>query len=174
MSAESSIIADIEGQFLGSLEAEHHLDKFAEQVRDYAKELAPVFGDLPPKRNEPEHGEPGDYKESITVSPIKHPGKRRVGSKDFKAIWIELGSRHMPEYAVFAKTAAYFGGTGPVFEEGIVQAQGRLREHLETLAKLGATGATAAALAEQHREVGRARQARSSAFKAARGPRRRR
>ena len=170
MDLEGEILA----QFAGNVEVEHHLDHFAQKVADYAKGLAPVFGDKPPKRNEPGIGDAGDYKESIQVERHHGPGKRRVISRDPKAIWIELGTVHMPEYAVFAKTAAYFGGTGPVIEQGIVTAQGKLREELENLAKLTATGAAAHEISAAEGAVRSARQARSAAFKAARGPRRRR
>ena len=170
-----SVQAEILAQMAVSIEVEHHLDKFAKEVADYAKSIAPVFGDQPPKRGEPGIGEPGDYRDSIAVERIaaKVP-TRRVISRDPKAIWIELGSRHMPEYAVLAKTAAYFGETGPVIDEGVEIAQGKLREGLEKLAKLSAVGAAAHEVTEAERAISAARQARSSAFKAARGPRRRR
>lgn len=159
-----------------SLAIDHGVAEEAKKGADYAKSIAPVFGDLPPKRGEPGLGEPGDYKESIGtkhMSTAKVP-TWRVFSDDPKAIWIELGSTHMPEYAVFAKMAAYFGGTGPVIDEGVQHAQGKLRQELEKFEKLTATGAEAALIAEQKAAVSRARIARSSAFKAARGPRRRR
>lgn len=171
-----SIEAEIAAQFAGAIEIEHEVEKFAHKVADYAKTLAPVFGDHPTKRGEPPHGEAGDYKDSITV---EHPPKatavptRRVISRDYKAIWIELGSRHMPEYAVFAKTARYFGGTGPVFEEGIEHAQSKLRDELHKLEKLTAVSGEAALIAKQAGAVDQARLARSAAFRAARGPRRR-
>lgn len=180
-----SIEAEIAAQFAGAVEVEHAVEKFAHKVAEYAKSLAPVFGDLPPRRGEPAHGEPGDYRDSIKV---EHPPRatavptRRVISRDFKAAWIELGTRHMPEYAVFAKTAAYFGGTGPTIDEGVEHAQGHLRRELETLAKLraGHAGtmheaiAKSKSIAEQKRAVDQARMTRSAAFKAARGGGRRR
>lgn len=160
---------------LHSVEIEHELDQFAHKVIEYAKGIAPVFGDLPPKRDEPGIGAPEDYKNSIRELPgHRKPGHRRVGSDDPKAIWIEVGTVHMPEYAVFTKTAKYFGGTGPIIDEGVQQAQDQLRGELERLAKLTAIGAAGHHIAAQQRAVERARQARSAAFKAARGPRRRR
>lgn len=166
------IEAEIEAQFAGSLEVEHHLDKFAEQIRDEIKDIAPVFDAERDRRSTPGIGDPEDYKDSIQVSGIKSPRKRRVESNDPKAVWIELGSKHMPEYAPFGKVAAMHGGTGPVIDEGVRHAQSKLREELEKMAKLAATGATAEAIAEQRREVARARTGRSAAFNAAR-PRRR-
>lgn len=155
---------------LHSVEIEHELDKFCEKVADYAKGIAPVFGDLPPKRDEPGIGDPEDYKNSIRQLPgHRKPGHRRVGSDDPKAIWIEVGATHMPEYAVFTKTAKYFGGTGPIIDEGVQHAQGKLRGELERLEKLTAAGAGAHHIAAQRRAVERARTARSAAFQAARG-----
>ncbi|TDH57547.1 hypothetical protein E2F47_01910 [Mycobacterium eburneum] len=174
MSIEAEIAAG-----LHSFEIERELDKLADEVADFAKSIAPVFGDRPPKRDAPADGAPGDFKNSIKVTP-QGPGKRRVGSDDFKAVWAELGTRHMPEYAVFAKTAAHFGGTGPIIDEGIQRAQSHLRRELEHLAKLHAEmpGSFSAAidkaqrLTAQKRKVEQARTARSAAFNAAR-PRRR-
>lgn len=165
MSIEAEIAAA-----LHAVEIEHELDKFCDKVIEYAKGIAPVFGDLPPKRDEPGIGEPEDYKNSIRQLPgHRKPGHRRVGSDDPKAIWIEVGTRHMPEYAVFSKTAKYFGGTGPIIDEGVQQAQSKLRSELEKLEKLGAEGAALHHIEAQRRAVNQARQARSSAFKAARG-----
>lgn len=163
------IEAEIAAQVLGAAEVHVALDEFAHEVADYAKSVAPVFGDLPPHREAPKHGGPGDYRDSIHVEPVRVGALvRRVISRDFKAVWIELGSSHMPEYAVFAKTAAYFGGTGPVIDEGVQSAQGKLREELEKYAKMAAVGASELEVAEQVRNVERARRARSAAFRAAR------
>ena len=168
MSIEDEISAG-----LGSVEIEHELDTFCDKIIEYAKGLAPVFGDRDPKRGEPGIGEPGDYKDSIRQLPgHRKPGYRRVGSDDPKAIWIEFGSRHMPEYAVFAKTAKYFGGTGPDVDEGVHHAQSTLRSALERLEKLTAEGAAAHDIASGRRAVNEARAARSAAFRAARGGRR--
>jgi hypothetical protein len=157
-------------------------DLLAEEVADYARVLAPVFGDRDPRRGSPAFGDPEDYKKSIEVVP--HPTEplgRRVQSLDFKAIWIEVGTVHMPEYAVFTKTAAYFGGTPPIFDEGVRDAQHHLRGELEKLAKVlvlspvGLKGgiAKAEAIAGAKRSVNAARTARSQAFRAARAPRKR-
>ena len=48
----SNLEAEIIAQFAGAREIEHHLDEFAEQIRDEIKERTPVFGDHPPKRSE--------------------------------------------------------------------------------------------------------------------------
>lgn len=164
-----NIEAELAAQFVGAAEVHVALDKFAHEVAEYAKSIAPVFGDRPPHRDAPKHGAEGDYRDSIHVEPVRVGAlTRRVITRDFKAIWIELGSSKMPEYAVFAKTAAYFGGTGPVIDEGVQAAQGTLREELEKYAKLTAVGAAAEEIAAQGHAVSRARYARSAAFRAAR------
>lgn len=174
MARRMSIEADLRalGLTVVGLEAEHHLDHFAEQIRDEIRERTPVFGDHPPKRDEPGIGEPGDLKASIVVDPIKSPGLRRVRSDDPKVIWAELGAKHFPEVAMFAQVAALHGGTGPTILEdaGIEHAQKHLRGELEKLAKLAAAGVP---LAAQRAAVQRARGQRSAAFRAARGGRRR-
>lgn len=167
MSIEEEILAGM----AGAAEVEHALDRFAEQIRDEIRDLTPEFGDKPPKRGEPGIGEPGDAKSAVQVSGIKRPGHRRVESHDPKAIWIEMGSRHMPEYAPFAKVAALHGGSGPDLEEGVEHAHSKLREELEKLEKLTAVGAAAEAIAAQRSVVSTARLQRSAAFRAARGSR---
>lgn len=160
---------------LNSLEIEAELDKFAHEVADYAKDLAPVFDPERDRRATPGIGEPEDFKNSIRVLPGGPVGHRRVGS-DFDpiALWQEVGTRHMPEYAVFAKTASYFGGSGPIIDEGVQHAQKNLRGELEKLEKMAAEGAAAHHIASQSRAVNQARLARSAAFRAARGGRGRR
>ena len=158
---------------LGSGAIERHLDKFAREVAEYAKSIAPVFGDRAPRRSAPADGEPGDYRDSIHVE-NRGVGKRRVIADDFKAIWIEVGTTHMPEYAVFEKTAQHFGGSGVVFSEGIEHARHHLREALRDLAELRLAGAGDSAIAAAQERVRQGRIRRSAEFKAARGPRRRR
>lgn len=176
-----SLEAEILAQLGGTIEVTHALDEKAAEMRDFAKSIAPVFGDKPPKRDEPPMGgSPGQFRDSITVENVAgETDVRRVISRDDPvAGWQELGTRHMPEYAVFAQTAAHFGGTGPVIDEGVQHAQHKLRESLETLAKLRAEHAVGSAahrasrIAAQKRTVNQARLERSAAFKAAR-PRRR-
>jgi hypothetical protein len=155
-------------------------DELANEVAERVKSYTPEFGDRDPRRSSPPYGEPGEAKAAIVVEP--HPTEplgRRVISRDYKAIWIEVGSRHMPEYAPFTKTAAYYGGTPPIFDSGVRDAQHHLRGELEKLAKVmafspvGLKGgiAKSRAIADQKRSVNAARAARSQAFTAARGPR---
>lgn len=162
--------------WLGSAEAAHELHRFAEQVAEHARSLAPVFGETgrDERRSAPPEGEPGDFRDSIQVFSSDKVGHLRVGSKSKIALWQEIGTRHFPELAIFAKTAKYFGGTGPTFEQGVAHAQSHLRDELEKLGKLAAEGVGADRLAAQHKAVAEARQARSSAFTAARAGRRRR
>jgi hypothetical protein len=147
------------------------LQELGDQVRDYWKALAPVFDEERDRRKTPGIGEEGDYRDSIHTEAVRRkdgkPGMR-VGTNDPKAIWIEVGTAHMPEYAPATKTAHYFHDTtGPTFSEGVQQAQGNLREALETLAKAKATG-TSAEVKSAKSAVSRARGERSAAFKASR------
>lgn len=174
VSIESEIAAG-----LHSYEIEQKLDELAAKVAEYAKGIAPEFGDRNPRRAEPGDGqEPGAYKDSIEVVP-NGPGRRRVGSWDKKAMWIEVGARHMPEYAVMTKTGVHFGDTrGPIMDEGIRRAQHTLRGELERLAAVHAdtslTGLDrAAAIAHQRRRVNAARDARAAEFRTAKNARRR-
>lgn len=178
-----SIEAEIAAQFAGAIEVEHAVQKFAEQIRDEIKDRTPVFDAEKDRRATPGIGEPGDLKDSIKV---EHPPRvtavptRRVISRDPKAIWAELGTRHFPEVGMFAQVAHLHGGTGPVIDAGVAHAQGHLRRELETLAKLRAGHAgtmrdavtKSRSIAEQKRAVDQARLNRSAAFKAARGGRR--
>src|ERR1700747_1534033 len=94
--------ADLDKAVADSAEAKDAVIKKAEEVRDFWRGIAPIFGDRPPKRAEPPHGEPGDYKNSIRIKYEKDKtGKliAKVGTKDEKAAWIEFGAVHMPEYA---------------------------------------------------------------------------
>jgi hypothetical protein len=150
------------------------LQHLAEEVKDYWQALAPVFDEDRDRRTTPGIGAEGDYRDSIHVEMVRRkdgtPGAR-VGTNDPKAIWIEVGTSHMPEYAPATKTAHYFHDTtGPVFSEGVQQAQGKLREALESLEKAKATGGD---VKSARADVNRARSERSAAFKASR-PRRRR
>ncbi len=171
MSIESEILA----QMLTDVGIDVEVDRLAHEIAEDIKGLSPVFGETgnDEKRSTPPYGSPGDYRDSIKVELSPHkPRARRVISRDYKAVWIELGSRHMPEYAPFAKAAAMHGGTGPDFAEGIERAQHKLRGEVEKLTKLIAEGAAAEKITAQRRTVSQARQERSAAFNAAR-PRRR-
>lgn len=145
------------------------LEDHGAEIRDYWKALAPVFDGDKDRRKTPGLGEPGDYKGSIHTELVRRkdgkPGMR-VGTNDPKAIWIEVGTAHMPEYAPATQTAHHFHDTtGPVFSEGVQEAQGKLREALETLAKLKESGAD---VKSARTAVSRARGERSAAFKASR------
>jgi hypothetical protein len=57
---------------------------------------------------------PGDYSESVKIKYSKTKdgaSMAKVGSRDYKAHWIEYGSSHMPEFAPRAATVDHFGGT---------------------------------------------------------------
>lgn len=88
------------------------VDAKAAAVQEYWKSIAPVFNPDDPKehRKEPPYGDPGDYRDSITVVDMSDDNgfRDRVKPTDFKAKWIEFGSKHMPKYAPMAKTKAQF------------------------------------------------------------------
>jgi hypothetical protein len=151
-------------------EIEAELDKFAEQIADEIRDLTPEFNEERDRRKTPGIGSPGDAKAAIHVKPMGR-GSRRVVSNDAKAGWIEYGTRHMPEYAPFGKVAAMHGGTGPMHDEGVNNAQEHLRGELEKLEKLRAEEAGPHSIAQQKQAVDRARSSRSAAFKAARSSR---
>lgn len=178
VSAEDSVVADIAAG-LQTAEVHHELKKLADEVCAQVKSQTPVFGDLPPHRNAPPEGDPGDARDAVHVEPTADGF--RVISRDKKAIWIEIGTAHMPEYAPFTKAAAMFGAEGgPSFsssgrdsmaDAGVAHSHTHLRGELERLAKLSAEGAAAHEIAAASRSVAQARLARSAAFRAAR-PRR--
>lgn len=170
-----SIEDDILAQMHDSPEVTAALDNLAQEVCDHAKSIAPVFGETgrDERRQQPPNDEPGAYRDSIHVESVNDQ-TRRVISKDYKALWIELGSRHMPEYAVFAKTAVAFGGSGPDFAQGIEKAQSDLHGEVQKLNQMVADGAPAHEIHNQRQAVDRARNSRSAAFKAARSRRGRR
>jgi hypothetical protein len=177
VSIEAELLAGLE-----TVEVQHALDDLANRVCEQVKAETPVFGEsgLDERRDAPPEGVPGDARNAVHVEKLPD-GTRRVISRDKKAVWIEIGTSHMPEYAPFAKAAAMFGSTtGPSFsasgrdsmaDEGVAQAHSELADELETLAKLKAAGAAGEAIAQQALAVQRARAARSAAFKAGR-PRR--
>lgn len=84
--------------------------KKAVVVQDYWKSVSPVFGDKPPHRQAPAYGQPGAYRDSITVTDMTDSNgfRERVKPTDFKAKWVEFGSAHMPKYAPMAKVKAKF------------------------------------------------------------------
>lgn len=86
------------------------VQKKADAVQAYWKDIAPVFGDQPPRRAAPRSGAPGDYRDSIVQQDMSgSDGARiRIKATDFKAKWIEFGNAHMPTYAPLAKTKARF------------------------------------------------------------------
>ena len=180
MSLEDALVRDLTAE-LETAEVRHHLSELADKVCDQVKAETPVFGEMghDEHRQHPPEGDPGDARDAVHVEP--HGDGFRVISRDKKAIWIEIGTAHMPEYAPFTKAAAMFGSTsGPSFsssgrdsmaDEGVHSAHEHLRSAVETYAKLRATGAAAHHVAAAGKNVAQARIARSAAFTAAR-PRR--
>lgn len=180
MSLETDIIGEILRASVHGAQVDAGMDALAAECVEQVKELTPVFGDRPPHRGAPADGNPGDARNAV-VAEIQTNGDRRVISRDKKAIWIEIGTAHMPEYAPFTKVAAlHRSTTGPSFsssgrdsmaDEGVHHAHEHLRGEVERLAKYTATGVAAHRIVEATKSVKQARITRSAAFKAAR-PRR--
>ena len=97
-------------KIMHSQKVHNAVDAKAKMVQEYWKSIAPVFGDKPPHRDAPKYGEPGAYRDSITVVDMTDEDgfRDRVKPTDFKAKWIEFGNAHMPEYAPMAKVKARF------------------------------------------------------------------
>lgn len=164
--------AEVEKAMANDPEVREGLEAFVKEVTEYAKSIAPVFGETgrAEHRKAPPEGEPGAYRDSI-VGEVLNANRGRVSTDDYKAFWIEFGAKHMPEYAVFAKTAAHFGGTGPDGVDGGVQSsQEHYRREREKLREMTehAGSYTSAAFEVQKKSVERATAERSAAFKAAR------
>jgi len=106
---------ELETKILQSAELQAGTKSFADQVKQYAQKIAPV--------------DEGEFAASIHVKRVR---TRRgaaphywVGSKHWRAHMIEFGTKAdppdskspfgpntpTPEFGVFAKTAAHFGGT---------------------------------------------------------------
>lgn len=95
-----------------SPELREALVRMGEAGVPYAKSIAPVGeygegGAYSGKKSTPRH--PGDYRDSLAYE--IHEGRTRMSlrilSKDFKAGWIEKGTRKMPKYAVLSRTLDY-------------------------------------------------------------------
>lgn len=174
MAGEIEAILAAAGEALTLREVEEGLDRMGDDVCEYAQSIAPVFGDLPPKRDSPPFDEPGGFRDSIHVEK-PHAGVRRIISRlDPLALWAELGTIHMPEYATFSKTAEHFGGTPPeIGGAGVMHAQANLRGELVKLGQLRESGADGELISAQLQRVRSARVQRSAEFKDAQNTRRR-
>jgi hypothetical protein len=89
----------------------------AEEVAEYWKSIAPVWGDRPTKgaTTPTEDGSgrivdayEGEYANSIHVEESR--GRVRVGSATKIAVFAEYGTAHMPEYACAQRTVEHFEG----------------------------------------------------------------
>lgn len=110
---EAEIRAELEAKIRADAEVRLKAAEFAEEVRDYARSIAPV--------------RTGKYAASIKVEKKKDQlgmPAHRVVATDWKAHLIEYGTgpdteegspfgkdTPTPEFAVFGKTAHRFGGT---------------------------------------------------------------
>ena len=75
-----AIEREIMSKMMASEEVHHKLDAVVKEAQRKAKELAPVFGDLPPRRQSPpDGGSIGDYRDSIVIENVKgKPHVRRL------------------------------------------------------------------------------------------------
>lgn len=82
----------------------------AKEVQYFWQDIAPIYGDRPPKRRAPTFGHVGSYRDSIVVQDTSDDSgvSARVVALDWKARMIEYGNAHMPEYAPLAKVKAKF------------------------------------------------------------------
>lgn len=77
----------------------------------YAQSIAPV-GDRAHTLPSGYVDEPGDYRDSISGEVVFEKGawRGRVIARDYKAHWIEYGTRKMPKQAVMRRAAAHLRG----------------------------------------------------------------
>jgi hypothetical protein len=152
-------------------------DGVDEQLNNTANKMAEYWRSLAPVGTADEGDEnPGAYRDSIHVERAETFDGFVVQADDFKSHWIEFGSRHMPEYAPAAKTAAAFGGVGPDLPENVAPVHRGLQEAIaehEALKKSRfrknpAERASKAQIAAAKAKVERLREARSTAFRTAR------
>jgi hypothetical protein len=61
--------------------------------------------DIAPIGSAPHDKDPGEYRDSLYIEKHVSPSRMsvRVGSKSFKAWWIEYGTKHTPKFAVLRR-----------------------------------------------------------------------
>ena len=88
------------------------VDNKATVVQEYWKSVSPVFSPANPAehRKAPKYGEPGQYRDSVTVSDISDDAgtRERVQPTDFKKHWVEFGVYGHHPYGPMAKVKAKF------------------------------------------------------------------
>lgn len=106
----------IEAAIAESAEIQAALRERAEEVRQFWIDYWEAF-DHPHSRTHTLRSgyveNPGDYSKSIRIEYMESGTgfmKARITAHDYKAHWIEYGSRHMPEFAPRAATLDHFGG----------------------------------------------------------------
>lgn len=113
----------LEAEIASSLVVKEALMKRAEEVRQFWVAYWESFDHPFSREHTLRSGyveRPGDYAKSIKVKFIEggieagHLFKARVTAHDYKAHWIEYGSKHMPEFAPRAATLSHFGGGSTV------------------------------------------------------------
>lgn len=97
-----------------SVEVREALLAEAKRGEKYAKTIAPVNVTGKPHTLKGGYVDrPGDYRDSIegTVLFVNGAWRGRVVARDYKAHWIEYGTRKMPKFATLRRTAGYLRGT---------------------------------------------------------------
>ncbi|MEV6258079.1 hypothetical protein AB0L97_32975 [Nocardia sp. NPDC051911] len=98
-----------------SPQARIECERLAKKGERYGKSIAPVNKTNRPHRVSRGHiDEPGDYQKSIRGDVVFKGGvwRGRVGAYDFKAHWIEYGTKKMAKFAIMRRTAGYLRGSG--------------------------------------------------------------
>jgi hypothetical protein len=87
-----------------SPELRSFLEDLGKKGVSYARGIAPVGS-----KND-KH--PGAYRDSINAEIHQSPTRQslRIGARDFKAHWIEYGSKRMPKFSVLRNTMDYLTG----------------------------------------------------------------
>lgn len=141
-------------------QVDSELNDLGNEVVAYAKSISPV--------GDPAQGDenPGQYRDAWHLE--RHGEGFHAVNDDFKAYWVEFGTRNMPEFAVAQRTAEHFGGDvqagGVLSSERIMNAQGEVRvARAKARDVVEGQGSRAQQVAAQER-VGRAERKRSTAF----------
>jgi hypothetical protein len=87
--------------------------ELAKKGEEHAKSIAPV-GEHAHTLKSGYRDEPGDYKDSIEGMVVMKNGRwvGRVIARDYKAHWIEYGTKKMPKQAVMRRTEEWLKGGG--------------------------------------------------------------
>jgi hypothetical protein len=102
--------AEIVAAQMNSPVVQAHVIEIANKARDEIEALAPV-GSVEHTLKSGYVDHPGDYKRAVQVIFSRKDGipQARVQDADYKRAWVEYGSIHNDEHAIFTKVAAKYG-----------------------------------------------------------------